>query len=101
MVAGLLLSFAVHGTDISDRGQAGAHRGAFPGEGGQTDIQARAIAAKMSQLGGGSAIVENKPGASTIIGAMDVIRSAPDGHTLLYTISSTAAQNPHLFSKLP
>src|SRR5262245_31557036 len=69
--------------------------------GGRNDNHARAIAAKMSQLIGASVIVENKPGASTIIGAMDVIRSAPDGHTLLYTISITASQNPHLFSKLP
>jgi tripartite-type tricarboxylate transporter receptor subunit TctC len=72
----------------------------FPA-GGQTDIQARALAAKLSQSLGVSVVVENKPGASTIIGATDIIRSAPDGHSLLYTISSTAAQNPHLFSKLP
>jgi tripartite-type tricarboxylate transporter receptor subunit TctC len=72
----------------------------FP-PGGQTDIQARALAPKLSQSLGVPVLVENKPGASTIIGAQDVIRSAPDGHTLLYTISSTAAQNPHLYAKLP
>jgi tripartite-type tricarboxylate transporter receptor subunit TctC len=72
----------------------------FP-PGGQTDIQARALAPKLSQSLGVPVVVENKPGASTIIGAQDVIRSAPDGHTLLYTISSTASQNPHLFAKLP
>jgi tripartite-type tricarboxylate transporter receptor subunit TctC len=72
----------------------------FP-PGGQTDIQARALAPKLSQSLGVPVLVENKPGASTIIGAQDVIRSGADGHTLLYTISSTASQNPHLFSKLP
>jgi tripartite-type tricarboxylate transporter receptor subunit TctC len=72
----------------------------FP-PGGQTDIQARALAAKLTPALGVSVVVENKSGASTIIGAMDVIRSAPDGHALLYTISSTAGQNPHLFSRLP
>jgi tripartite-type tricarboxylate transporter receptor subunit TctC len=72
----------------------------FP-PGGTTDIQARALAPKLSQSLGVPTVVENKPGASTIVGAQDVIRSLPDGHTLLYTISSTAAQNPHLFSKLP
>ena len=100
VAAWLLLSCAVHGQTFPIAGKPVRIVVPFPA-GGQTDIQARAIAAKMSQLGGGSVIVENKPGASTIIGAMEVIRSAPDGHTLLYTISSTAAQNPHLFSKLP
>ncbi|MFO1326218.1 MAG: tripartite tricarboxylate transporter substrate binding protein [Rubrivivax sp.] len=72
----------------------------FPA-GGQTDIQARAMAQKMQAALGVPVIVDNKPGASTIIGTQDVVRAAPDGHTLLYTIAITAAQNPHLFSKLP
>ena len=68
----------------------------FPA-GGQTDIQARAIAQKMSEsLGGHAVIVENKPGGSTVIGAREVQKAAPDGHTLLYTIA-THVQNPHLF----
>jgi tripartite-type tricarboxylate transporter receptor subunit TctC len=72
----------------------------FPA-GGQTDVQARAVAQKMQAALGVPVLVDNKPGASTIIGAQDVIRAAPDGHTLLYTIAITAAQNPHLFAKLP
>jgi tripartite-type tricarboxylate transporter receptor subunit TctC len=54
----------------------------FP-PGGQTDIQARAIAQKMDL----NVIVENKPGGSTVIGAREVQKAAPDGHTLLYTIA--------------
>ena len=69
----------------------------FPA-GGQTDIQARLMAAKLQPALGVSVVVDNKPGASTILGTMEVVRAAPDGHTLLYTIGVTAAQNPHLFS---
>lgn len=72
----------------------------FPA-GGQTDIQARLLAAKLQPMLGVPVLVENKPGASTILGTMDVVRAPADGHTLLYTISVTAGQNPHLFSKLP
>lgn len=67
----------------------------FP-PGGQTDIQARAIAQKL----GLDAIVENKPGASTIIGAREVQKAAPDGHTLLYTIA-IHLQLPHLYRTPP
>ncbi|MFN0186576.1 MAG: Bug family tripartite tricarboxylate transporter substrate binding protein [Aquabacterium sp.] len=72
----------------------------FP-PGGQTDIQARMLASKLAPALGVPVIVENKAGASTIIGTQDVVRAAPDGHTILYTIAVTGAQNPHLFSKLP
>ncbi|HOB95177.1 MAG TPA: tripartite tricarboxylate transporter substrate binding protein [Aquabacterium sp.] len=72
----------------------------FPA-GGQTDIQARLLAAKLQPLLGTTVLVDNKPGASSILGTMEVVRAPADGHTLLYTISVTAAQNPHLFSKLP
>lgn len=50
---------------------------------------------------GTNLIIDNKPGASTIIAAEDVKRAAPDGHTLLYTFVVTHTQNPHLYSKLP
>jgi tripartite-type tricarboxylate transporter receptor subunit TctC len=70
----------------------------FP-PGGQTDIQARAIAQKMGESGL-NVIVENKPGGSTLIGARDVQNSAPDGHTLLYTIA-THVQLPHLYRTAP
>ncbi len=72
----------------------------FP-PGGQTDIQARAIAQKVnSEAPGISVIVENKPGGSTVIGAREVQRAAPDGHTLFYTIA-THVQIPHLFRPAP
>jgi tripartite-type tricarboxylate transporter receptor subunit TctC len=70
----------------------------FP-PGGQTDIQARAIAQRMGEAGL-SVIVENKPGGNTVIGARDVQKAAPDGHTLLYTIA-TQVQIPHLYREPP
>jgi tripartite-type tricarboxylate transporter receptor subunit TctC len=72
----------------------------FPA-GGQTDIQGRLLAAKLQAALGVTVLVDNKPGASTILGTMEVVRAPADGHTLLYTISVTAGQNPHLFTKLP
>ena len=71
----------------------------FP-PGGQTDIQARAIAQKMAEGLGAQVIVENKPGGSTMIGARDVMQSAPDGHTLLYTIA-VHVQLPYLYKTAP
>jgi len=71
----------------------------FP-PGGQTDIQARAIAQKMAESLGAPVIVENRPGGSTVIGAREVQKSAPDGHTLLYTIA-THVQIPHLYKTPP
>jgi len=67
--------------------------------GGQTDIQARAIAQRMGEAGL-SVIVENKPGGNTVISARDVQKAAPDGHTLLYTIA-THVQIPHLYREPP
>jgi tripartite-type tricarboxylate transporter receptor subunit TctC len=70
----------------------------FP-PGGMTDIQARAIAQRMGEAGL-AVIVENKPGGNTVIGARDVQKAAPDGHTLLYTIA-THVQIPHLYREPP
>ncbi|MDP1692740.1 MAG: tripartite tricarboxylate transporter substrate binding protein [Burkholderiaceae bacterium] len=71
----------------------------FP-PGGQTDIQARAVAQKVNETPGMSVIVENTPGASTVIGAREVQKATPDGHTLFYTIA-THVQIPHLFRPAP
>lgn len=68
--------------------------------GGQTDIQARAIAQKMTEALGAGVIVENKPGGSTVIGAREVQKAPPDGHTLLYTIA-IHLQLPHLYRSAP
>ena len=69
--------------------------------GGGTDAQARIVAQKLGDVLGTSVIVDNKPGASTMLAASEVARALPDGHTLLYAPSSTMAQNPHTLSQVP
>jgi tripartite-type tricarboxylate transporter receptor subunit TctC len=68
--------------------------------GGGTDITARMIAPRMSELLGQQVVVENRAGAAMIIGSEAVARAAPDGHTLLMGIS-TLAINPWVHRKLP
>ena len=63
--------------------------------GGGTDFQARLLQPKLSEALGVPVIVENKPGASTMLAVMDVVKSPPDGHTILYSFNGAFAQNPH------
>ena len=62
--------------------------------GGASDVQARLIGQKLSQLWGQPVVVENKPGASAAIGMQFVAQAAPDGHTL--AISDSARSPSHL-----
>ena len=68
--------------------------------GGGTDVIARALAQEMARDLGGSVIIENRPGAGTIIGTQAVATSAPDGYTLLMGTFANAV-NPSLNAKLP
>jgi tripartite-type tricarboxylate transporter receptor subunit TctC len=70
--------------------------------GGGTDVQARIVQPKLSEaLGGVPVVIENKPGASTMLAAAEVKRAAPDGHTLLYTFNGTFAQLPFTQASVP
>ena len=68
--------------------------------GGGTDIISRTLAQELGKELGGTVIVENKPGAGTIIGTEYAARAEPDGHTLLMATFAHAV-NPGLRGKLP
>src|SRR5712672_905660 len=68
--------------------------------GGGTDVIARTLAQEMAKGLGATMIIENKPGAGTIIGTQSVAASEPDGYTLLMGTFANAV-NPSLNSKLP
>ena len=67
--------------------------------GGGVDLLARAIAQKLQEQWNQSVVVENKPGASALIGT-DFVAKSTDGHTLLMGYS-VLATNKYLVSKLP
>jgi tripartite-type tricarboxylate transporter receptor subunit TctC len=69
--------------------------------GGQTDIFARLYGEYVQQQTGQQWIVENKSGAGGSIAAGEVKRAAPDGHTLMFTISTTMIMNRVLYKSLP
>src|ERR1041385_9063113 len=62
---------------------------------------ARLIAGKLEQRFGKSFVIENKPGAGSIIAATYVQKSNPDGYTLLMAPSPTMAVNVSLYKSLP
>ena len=69
--------------------------------GGGVDLMARLVAGKLEQRLGKSFIIENKPGAGSIIAASYVQKSNPDGYTLLMAPSPTLAVNVSLYKNLP
>ena len=68
--------------------------------GGPTDMTARSISSRMIDALGQQMVIDNRAGASTIIGTEIVARAPPDGHTLLL-VTSTISMNPSVFRKLP
>jgi len=72
----------------------------FP-PGGPTDFVARALGQKLSETWKQQVIIENRPGAGGVIGVEMVLRSAADGHTLLFGTSGSLALAPALTPKLP
>jgi tripartite-type tricarboxylate transporter receptor subunit TctC len=69
--------------------------------GGPADFLARVVGQKLGDELGQPVVIENRPGANTIIGAQIVAKADPDGYTLLMAIDGTLVMNPFLYSRLP
>lgn len=69
--------------------------------GSTNDVLARLLAPKLQEAFGQPFVVENKGGAGGNIGALDVVKSAPDGHTLLVGYNGPLAINVTLFDNMP
>lgn len=103
-----LVTLALAGAGLLSLG--GAAQAAFPDKpirlvvpyppGGGGDTVARALAERLAEGLGQPVIVDNKPGASGIIGSAAAARSAPDGHTLLLATDHQMSVNPNLFTKM-
>lgn len=91
--------------------QCGALAQTFPGKpvriivafppGGGVDIVARAMGPRLTEIWGQPIVVDNRPGASGVIGTEAAARSAPDGHTLFLGTLGNLTANQYLYSKMP
>src|SRR5882672_7837020 len=73
---------------------------AYP-PGGGIDVLGRQLAERLTAAWSQPVVVDNRPGANTIVAADAVARAAPDGLTVLMTTDATFSINPHLYAKLP
>lgn len=71
------------------------------GAGSSPDITARLLGERLAKGLGQPVIIENKAGASTIIGAQTVAMAPADGYTLLYAVNNTISINPYVYKTLP
>src|SRR3954466_573922 len=101
----LLSALATNPTTAQERADAFPTRAIkivvpFPA-GGPSDVLARMIGARMGEDWGQPIVVENRPGANTVLAAQQVAKSAPDGYTLLMAIDSTLTMNQYLYRTPP
>ena len=70
------------------------------GPGGGSDTTSRIIAKPLAEMLGQQIVIDNRPGAGTIIGAELAAKSPPDGYTIFSGITGTMAINPSIYAKL-
>ncbi len=97
VVSAFTLAPAAQAQEFPIKGKAIRVVVAFP-PGVGVDAQARAVTPKLSEILGVPVVIDNRPGGGTLIAAQEVLKSAPDGHTIFYSASSTMAQIPHTLS---
>jgi succinate dehydrogenase cytochrome b556 subunit len=71
----------------------------FP-PGGATDISARLLGQKLTEIWGQTVVIENRGGAGGGVGAAEAARAAPDGYTLFFPSGSVVTANQHIYAKL-
>jgi tripartite-type tricarboxylate transporter receptor subunit TctC len=71
----------------------------FP-PGGATDISARLLGERLSQIWGQQVVIENRGGAGGGVGAAEAARAAPDGYTLFFPSGSVMTANQHIYAKM-
>ena len=72
----------------------------FP-PGGATDISARLLGQRLSEMWGQTVVIENRGGAGGSVGAAEAARAAPDGYTLFFPSGSVLTANQHIYRNLP
>src|SRR4029453_18469059 len=105
------IALAILGTVVTGTAAAQERPEAFPSRaikivvpfpaGGPLSALARMIGQKMSEDWGQPVVVENRPGANTVLAAQQVAKAAPDGYTLLMAIDSTLTMNQYLYRTPP
>ena len=71
----------------------------FP-PGGATDISARMLGQKLTEIWGQTVVIENRGGAGGGVGAAEAARAAPDGYTLFFPSGSVVTANQHIYAKM-
>jgi len=101
-IAAVALAAGMTGTGFADVFPSKPVRLIVPaGAGSPPDIRGRWLAEKLHAGLGQAVVVENKPGAASIIGTMAAVQSRPDGYTMLVCHQGLLVINPHLYPDLP
>ncbi len=105
LATGLLLFLALAGYDHDARAQPFPTKPvriiiAFP-PGGGVDIVARVMGPRLTEIWNQPVVIENRPGASGVIGTEVAARSAPDGHSVFFGTLGNLTANQYLYPKMP